>query len=85
MALPNLMKVPENLHLDNYDPIMKVEKEKNISFRIGLTNESLPIKSDFLSPCQVELIFEEITEGKEVSGFMNSMNKHQRFIQEIDQ
>jgi len=31
------------------------------------------------------MIFEKIEEGKEEISFMNSIKKHQRFLQEIDQ
>ena len=64
------------MHLDNFDPTKKAEQEKAISFRIGLTNDSLIIKSNILSPSQVEIIFEEIKEGKEETIFMNNLKKH---------
>ena len=64
------------MHLDNFDPTKKAEQEKAISFRIGLTNDSLIIKSNILSPSQVEIIFEEIKEGKEEINFMNNLKKH---------
>ena len=76
MVLPNLMKIPADMHLDNFDPTKKAEQEKTISFRIGLTNDSLIIKSNILSPSQVEIIFEEIKEGKEEVNYMNSLKKH---------
>ena len=85
MVLPDLMKIPTDMHLDNFDPTEKAEQEKTISFQIGLTNDSLIIKSNILSPSQVEIIFEEIKEGKEETIFMNNLKKHLRFLQEIDQ
>ena len=38
MVLPNLMKIPANMHIDDFDPMKKAEQEITISFRIGLTN-----------------------------------------------
>ena len=77
MVLPNLMKIPANMHIDDFDPMKKAEQEITISFRIGLTNVWFNnIKENELSPSQVEIIFEEIKEGKEETIFMNNLKKH---------
>ena len=77
MVLPNLMKIPANINIDVFDPMKKAEQEITISFRIWLTNVSFNnIKENELSPSQVEIIFEEIKEGKEEVNYMNSLKKH---------
>ena len=77
MVLPNLMKIPANINIDVFDPMKKAEQEITISFRIGLTNVWFNnIKENELSPSQVEIIFEEIKEGKEEVNYMNSLKKH---------
>lgn len=80
MALPNLMKVPANMHLNDWNPMKKIEQEKSVGFRIGLTRDTFEIKNNLLSPSQVEIIFEEIEEVKEEISFMNSQKKYQRFL-----
>ena len=57
MALPNLMKVPENIHKDVENSIDKVEDEKLIGFHIGLIQDAMDVKTNSLNPCQVEMIF----------------------------
>ena len=65
------------MHIDDFDPMKKAEQEITISFRIGLTNVSFNnIKENEFSPNQVEIIFEEIKEGKEEVNYMNSLKKH---------